>query len=184
MSSVLKIFRKKEEKPKRNLLVILKKMILFSTLNKRELKKLALIAYEKKYNADEYLFKENNPASCLFIIKEGEVLIERTNEEEDILQLATLKTGDFFGELTLLEDTTRTASARCIKNTEVIAFFKEDLLSLIEREPVMGIKILFELAKMIGQRLKETNKLVHKYKTLTLKYEKLYGRIDAQERRE
>jgi len=71
-----------------------------------------------------------------------------------------LTDGDFFGELALLDDSPRSASAQCTKDTDVIVLFRQDLFNLIDRSPVLGTKILLEMSKLIGERLKETNRVL------------------------
>lgn len=157
---------KKRDSSNYDILKILHKIPIFSTLTKREVKKVSLIVYERNYKAGEFLFKEGNPGSGMFIIQDGAICIERTSETGANMCLANLGAGDFLGELSLLDDSARSASARCNKNTRVIAFFREDLFDLIAREALLGTKILRELAMMIGARLRETNKSMHKYKKL------------------
>ena len=150
------IFNKKNKDDHENI-ILLEQIPLFKHLSKKEIKKVNLISYERNYKRDEFLFKEGNPGAGMFIIKNGSIAIERKSEKGDIILLATLISGDFVGELALLNDSPRSASARCSKNTKVIVFFRQDLFNLIDREPVLGSKILKELAIMIGERLKETN---------------------------
>ena len=108
----------------------------------------------------------------MFIIKSGSIAIERKTETGDTLLLATLTSGDFVGDLALLNDSPRSASAKCLMNTKVIVFFRQDLFNLIEREPILGSKILKELAIMIGERLKDTNEALLKNKLILNKLKK------------
>jgi len=139
---------------------ILEKVPMFSTLTAGERKKIKLISFERSYKADEYLFKEGNPGSVMFIIKKGMISIERNTIKGELMHLASLTDGDFFGELALLDDSPRSASAQCIKDTDVVVLFRQDLFNLIDRNPVLGTKILLEMSKLIGERLKETNRVL------------------------
>lgn len=150
------IFKKKKEKES-DIITILKKIPVFSTLGRNEIKKLSMIVYERKYQADEYFFEKGNPGAAMFIIKDGTISIETIEDSGEILCLANLKAGDFLGELALLNDSPRSAGARCITKTSVIVLFRNDLFDLTMREPVMGSKIFKELAILIGERLKDTN---------------------------
>ncbi len=152
---------------------LLEQIPLFSTLSKKEIRKVALLAYERNYLTNEYLFKEENPGAGMFIIKSGAIIIESKSESGDIMSLATLTEGDFVGELALLNDSPRSASARCIKNTTVFVLFRQDLFNLIEKETQIGLKILKELAIMIGERLKETNQSLLNTKLTLVKYKKM-----------
>ena len=163
---------KKQDENEHNITKILRNIPLFVKLSKRERKKLSRLVYERNYKPDEYLFREGNPGSGMFIIKNGSISIERTSKSGEIMHLAILSSGDFVGELALLDDSPRSASARCKMNTTIVAFFRQDFFNLIAREPSLGSKILKELAIMIGDRLKETNEAL-------LKYTKLAESLDA-----
>ena len=71
--------------------------------------------------------------------------------------LAELNEGDFFGELALLDDSPRSATAVSKTPCKILCFFKPELLDIINRNPKLGSKILFKLAWTIGERLKITN---------------------------
>ena len=60
--------------------------------------------------------------------------------------------GDFFGELALFEEAERTARVVAIEPTEVLALFRTEFFSLLERNRRIGVKILFELAREVVSR--------------------------------
>jgi CRP/FNR family transcriptional regulator, cyclic AMP receptor protein len=60
--------------------------------------------------------------------------------------------GDFFGELGLFEEMERTARVVALEPTEVMALFRTEFFSLLERDQTIGVKILFELARMVVLR--------------------------------
>ncbi|OPX34594.1 hypothetical protein B1H10_03275, partial [candidate division KSB1 bacterium 4484_188] len=62
-----------------------------------------------------------------------------------------------FGELALLDDSPRSASAVAKTDCKMLGFFQPDLFGVIERNPRLGIKIVLRLAKIIGERLKAAN---------------------------
>lgn len=74
--------------------------------------------------------------------------------------LAELHDGDFFGELALIDESPRSATAVTTMPGELLFFFKPELLDLINRNPKLGGKILFKLAWTIGERLKSTNEQI------------------------
>ena len=131
---------------------------LFSQLTKRELKKIAVIVHRRHYQKDELMFEMGHPGAAMFIIKTGSIKIVITAENGGEIELAELHSGAFLGELALLDDSPRSASARVSEESIAYAFFRSDLNKLIESDPVIGSKILKELALIIGQRLKATNK--------------------------
>jgi len=132
----------------------------FENLTNKQLKTLALHLHERRYEENEYLFEVNHPAAALFIIGRGEVVVENNLDKENPKELATIKSGEFLGELALLDSSPRSASARATKPTETYALFRGDLLRLEEEAPEITSKIYRTLAWVIGERLKATNRQI------------------------
>lgn len=139
-----------------SLVDILKKIPLLSKLRKRELKTIAKFAYERTFEANEFVFQAGQPGAAMFIIKEGEVKIVKQNSNEEYIEIVVLKSGDIFGELALLDSSPRSAGALVTKQTKAIAIFREDLNKLLETHPDIGGKIMMHLAVITGNRLKDT----------------------------
>jgi CRP/FNR family transcriptional regulator, cyclic AMP receptor protein len=129
---------------------------IFVNLNNKELKKVSALIYERSYQAGEYLFEKGQPGTAMFIIKSGQIKVVVPGSESE-MELATINPEDFLGELALLDDTPRSASAKAVEKTEALAFFREDLNELVETYPVIAVKIMRDLAIIIGQRLKASN---------------------------
>ncbi len=134
---------------------------IFQHLNSRELKKVSPLIYERKYQAGEFLFEKEQPGTAMFIIKSGLVTIVVPGRDGGETDLATIRPEDFLGELALLDDTPRSASAKAVEKTEALAFFREDLNELLETNPAIGSKIMKDLAIIIGQRLKACNEQLY-----------------------
>jgi CRP/FNR family cyclic AMP-dependent transcriptional regulator len=138
----------------------LKNNLFFNELSKSEIKQVAKIAYEREFQADEYVFKTGQPGAAMFIILEGEVRIVREDENNTELEITRLKNNDTLGELALLDNSPRSASAIATKQTKMIAIFREDLNDFIHSNPELGAKILRKLAIITGYRLRLTNDLL------------------------
>lgn len=150
-------FFSKSKKQDNHPLRILKKIPLFSSLSKKELKKVLLILHRREYSQGECLFEKGHPGAAMYIIADGEVSIHIQSDSGKEIELAKLQDGTFTGELALLDDSPRSASATAKTPTKAYAFFRSDLNRLIESEPDIGSQILKELATIIGARLKATN---------------------------
>ncbi len=134
----------------------LKENILFCTLTKRELSLLSRAVYERVYQPDESIFHQNERGFGMYIIASGQVAIRTETAPKEIL-VTQLGKGSFFGELSLIEnESVRSASAVATERASLIGFFKPDLMEILERHPTMGVKILFQLSSVLGQRLMET----------------------------
>lgn len=150
---IFKRTRKEDSHP----IYFLKKIRLFSSLTNKEIKKVFLILHKREYGLGECLFEKEHPGAAMYIIAEGEVAIHIESDSGKKIELAVLHSGTFTGELALLDDSPRSASATAKAQTKAYAFFRSDLNRLIDAEPEIGSKILKELATIIGVRLKATN---------------------------
>jgi len=158
----------------KTLVEILKKIPLLSKLGKRELKTISKFAYERTFEANEFVFQTGQPGAAMFIIKEGEVKIVKENSDEEYVEIIKLSTGDIFGELALLDSSPRSAGALVFKPTKAIAIFREDLNKLLETHPDIGGKIMMHLAIITGKRLKDTtNQLIEMENEMNLLRKKL-----------
>lgn len=145
---------------KANLIQVLRENVLFRTLDHRELRYLSNFVYERIYEPGEPIFHQNDRGFGMYVIAKGKVAITTQSSDGDLL-VTTLTAGSFFGELSLVEPTNiRTATATATERTVLIGFFKPDLTEILERRPAMGVKILYQLADVLGRRLVETTEKI------------------------
>lgn len=142
---------------KRQTINFLRNVPLFSTLTRRELRHLNSIVHHRTYQADEFLFRKGQPGAAMFIIKSGEINILDQDHHHRENVVATLKDNSFFGELALLDDSPRSASAKAVTTTEIYAFFRNDLDRLMSAFPHIGLQVYRALSLIIGVRLKSAN---------------------------
>lgn len=133
---------------------LLRSIPLFEHLTDRELSGIQRILHERVYAAGEEIFREGEPGVAMYIIESGSVVIKVGKSGK---VLAELTGGEFFGELALLDESPRSASAVAKAESKIFAFSQPDLFSLIERDHHLGIKVIVALARIIGDRLKRTN---------------------------
>lgn len=130
----------------------LRKLRIFYGLHHRELAKIYQIMQERNYQPNDVIFKEGDIAHAIFILKKGEVELLKGGKS-----LAKLKEGEFFGEMALLEEMPRTATARVTSTSEIGFIYKVRFDSLIESDKSLGFKVMYNLAKMMSCRLRETS---------------------------
>ena len=133
---------------------VLENVPIFEHLTEKELSEVVRLTHERTYKKDEHVFKKLAPAEGMYVILDGEVLITDSDSET---VFATLESGDFFGELALLDEEPRSASAISTMPSRLIGFFRTDLLTLMKRSPELGNKILLNLSRILGERLRRTN---------------------------
>jgi CRP-like cAMP-binding protein len=140
----------------------LKRLPFFENLKKNQLEQVSQMVYERDYRENEFLFETGQPGAALFIVQSGEISVEIPHESEGPTQLAVLGKHAFLGELALLDESPRSASARALVPTKVFALFRKDLAHLADTHPDISSQIYSTLALIIGNRLKATNELIEK----------------------
>ena len=154
------IFRR--EKERSDVRQILSRNYLFTLLNKKELKFLKDLVHIRTFHPGETIFQQGEIGIGMYILARGTVDIfvrdlQVEENDSDSVHITRLEPEDFFGELSLVEENScRTATAIAYKETTLIGFFKPDLMEIVERNPVTGVKILSRLGEVLGRRLKET----------------------------
>lgn len=148
-------FRKKTDKD--DIFKVLKNVPIFSELSKKELHEVEEIIHRREYKKGEPVFRMGDPGLGMYIIINGMVNIVEENEKNEMKTLAVLKDGAFFGDLALLDEAPRSASAIADDSCDILGFFRPDFLDLLYRKPKLGIKILIALSRIIGERLRRTN---------------------------
>lgn len=151
--------RKKEDD---SLEKLLSGVPIFSQLTSRELSQVISIVHRRQYGADESIFTQGDPGLGMYVIEKGEVEIIFRDDAGTEKKLARLASGDFFGDLSLLDESPRSATAIAKVDSRIIGFFRPDLINLLSRSPKLGSKILFKLGEVIGSRLRVTNEQLGK----------------------
>lgn len=167
---------------KDSLYSFLKNIPLFEGFSSRDIKNIEKIVHLRKFKKDEIVFKEDEPGTGMYIIKNGSIRITKQNKDEDgSVQEETvfnLHQNDFLGELSLIEKDSfaRTASAYTDCESELVGFFKPDLLEIIEKNPKLGIKLIMRISEIIAARLRSTTAaLSEKKKEIVLMHASLNG---------
>jgi CRP-like cAMP-binding protein len=141
-----------------NIIPVLRTVPLFEGLDFRDLKKIELIVHERTFMPDEVVFHERQPGTGMYIIKKGLIKLTKTANGGKT-EIAELGEGEFFGEMSLLEDYPRSAQATAVVKTELLGIFRPDLFDLIERNPRLGSKLLLKLSQRLANRLRKTTEM-------------------------
>lgn len=136
-----------------NLLEIMGKLAVFDTLTWRELSTLERIVHRRHFMTGETVIQAFTPRSGLFAVISGSVHVVRHQAGERDLILDTLGRGELLGEFALLDDSPRSTSIVTAEPSELIGFFRSDLVDLIQTQPQMGFKVLYRLAQIMSKRM-------------------------------
>lgn len=144
-------------KEKQSLIELLKELPVFEGLSDRELVSIERIIHQRRYNAGEMVFGEDMLGAGMYIVKEGEVAITKKIDEEKEIELAKICERNFFGEMALIDEMPRSASAKADKETILLALCKPDLENMMERNPKLAAAIITNIARLVCKRLVQAN---------------------------
>lgn len=122
----------------------LKRAPLFEGLSKKELTEVAMRTEDLDYPAGKVLCKEGETGSDFFVIMEGEAEVTREGK-----QLATLVSGDFFGEVALVEDVPRVATVTTTAPVRCFVLTRGRFLHLLDDLPDVERKVMRALARRL-----------------------------------
>ncbi|HNW45625.1 MAG TPA: cyclic nucleotide-binding domain-containing protein [Elusimicrobiales bacterium] len=133
----------------------LKNIRLFEGIRRRQLIHVLESLQERTYLKGETIFAQGDIGRALFIVFSGKIELSRlspaTHKSEVI---AEVNPGEIFGEMALLEEMPRTATAIATEETRVFMLFKIKLETLLFSRPELGVNIASQLAKIMSARLR------------------------------
>ena len=147
---------------------MLRRVPLFSDLPEEDLEKLARVAVRKTYPKENVIFFEQDEGDSLFIISRGSVKVAKISDEGKEVILAILGPGEFFGDMSLLDNQPRSATVIAVEETEVSAIRRKEFLSQIQENPQLAVKLM----SVLSQRLREANRKIGNLALLDV-----YGRL-------
>lgn len=122
---------------------------LFAGLPRRLLARLSTRFFERNYHPGELVFAEGDPGRALFVVVEGTVeIIQETTRGEFLLR--TLGPGDAFGELALVDDFPRSASARVATPGRLLILYKSDFDALMDGNARIAVVVMRNLSRMLA----------------------------------
>ena len=128
---------------------------LFESLTPEDLDALSRRLEQVEYPEGEMIFRQGDEGSSLFLIEDGAVEISY-GEGRGKVVLATLFTGQYFGELSLFDGCPRSATATCAKQSRLIRLDRADLVDFVNKNPAAALRIIAEMS----ERLRQTNELM------------------------
>jgi signal transduction histidine kinase len=132
-------------------MIALESMAWFRGLNGDELQALRLIAQERHFPAQNDVFNEGDPGDGVYLIKSGRVAISSLVGANARRVFSELGPGEIFGEMAVIEQRPRSATATAVRDTDVLFLPRGEMLSLLQRSPTLA----FNLLQHISHRLRE-----------------------------
>lgn len=128
-------------------IIFLKKIPLFVGISGKSLAKIALLVFKKTYIQDEKIYEKNKEANVLYIIKNGQVRLTEKNLSK------VLETGDFFGEISLIENCTHKHDASALKDSELYLVYRAKIADLLESDNKIGLTVMKNLATILAKKI-------------------------------
>ena len=144
---------------------ILRRTDIFYDLSTPQLEMLAALCEERAVKLGDIIFEENNQGDEMFIIARGavEILVDPSivggpgarKRGSTPVTIATLRTGQTFGEIALVDQGLRSASARCAEaETQLLALQRGKFIKLCDTYPEMGYRVMRNIAADLAFKIR------------------------------
>lgn len=140
-------------------LELLKRSDIFGGLSDEQLGRVIELAEPQVFAEGQVILEEDQRGTRCYFMTAGRVDIEIRPPYAGRApqKIATVKSGEMFGELSLVDGFLRSASARAVEPTEVITFDNAALEKLMEEDPRIGYRIMRNIANVLSARIRTTN---------------------------
>jgi CRP-like cAMP-binding protein len=148
---------------------LLEQIDIFAELNTEQLQRLSDICTERRYGRDDIIFRENTKSDELYVILRGEVEIQvdpktlgvSDKESPGPTTIATLRQGQSFGEIALVDEGFRSASARCAApSTQLLIIRRDDLIQMCDDDVAVGYTLMRNMATDLAFKIRQTDLMV------------------------
>lgn len=149
-----------------NIVNYLKQSDIFYQFTPTQLEMVANLCQEVVFKAGEIIFKENSSSKELYVIVQGDVEIlinpstvgPSSEKKHSDSVIATLRRGQSFGEVALVDEGLRSASARAAqKETRLLVISRDKLIMLCETYPQLGYRLMYNLAADLAMKIRNTD---------------------------
>lgn len=133
-------------------LAILAPMPLFAHCTERELRTVAQATRPRHFPKGSTIFEQGQPGTELFLVISGQVAIVKNTRT-----IVTLGPGSNFGEMSMLDEPIRSASARASEDSEVMVIPRDAFFAMLKGNPMLAVKILWNMLLRLSARLRATS---------------------------
>ena len=143
----------------------LKQADIFYQLTPTQLEMVANLCQERKFTAGDTILEEGSSGKEIYIITQGEVdvlvnpaLVGGPDVPKGLVTIATLRRGQSFGEVALVDEGLRSASIRASqKETRLLVIPRDKLVMLCETYPQLGYRLMYNLAADLAMKIRNTD---------------------------
>lgn len=141
---------------------ILKQADIFFNLSPTQIELVAGLCQEQTFSTGTVIFAEGAASDELYVIAQGEVLIQMSpgvsSEQSGAVKIATLRRGQSFGEIALVDNGLRSATAKAAQNnTRLLIIPSKKLMALCDTYPQLGYRLMHNLAADLALKVRSTD---------------------------
>jgi CRP/FNR family cyclic AMP-dependent transcriptional regulator len=140
----------------------LRNIEIFKYISPEESRQILNDAAKVSLHAGEILFEAGSVGNEMYIIESGRIKVYRVSDEDEIT-FAEFGPGDAFGEMTLIDEYPRSASAMALEDCALLSLTRADFTKMLDRDPAVGVKLLLAVAEVFSKRMRKTDKLLETY---------------------
>lgn len=129
----------------------LRQVPLFAHLTDPELRRIGEVARTRAFPKQSVILFESDPGDALYVVLGGEVKVVLTGEDGKEVILSILKDGEFFGEMSLIDDRPRSANVVATVDSMLLVLRREDFQACLEENPRIAFGLLRELSLRLRQ---------------------------------
>jgi CRP-like cAMP-binding protein len=146
---------------------ILRRVALFEGMTSAQLRKLGAALVEVQYPISNHIFREGDIGTSMFIIVEGKVRISKMVPGIGEEALAILERGQYFGEMSLIEDGPRSADAIAHSSCTLYELDRDKLDQVMFTDKELAYVLLWTFVRTLSTRLRETNDKIRAFFALS-----------------
>jgi CRP/FNR family transcriptional regulator, cyclic AMP receptor protein len=129
---------------------------MFKELPRSEVELLARYARAYKVEKGKTIFKEGQKAAFLCVIVSGSVDVMKHTDSHETKKVNTIRAGRSFGEMAVIDDMPHSATTVAVDEVTLLMITKQKLEQLTNEHPAFGVKMLWQIAKLMSLRLRQT----------------------------
>lgn len=133
---------------------------LFDRLTNDELEKIAPMFKVHYFRKGDYICREGAWGDSMYVVDSGEIKVTKKLDVETNWEITVLGTGEFFGEVSLIDGSPRTAACYAVVNTSLLELTGRDFMSLISNGDSVSLKLMEALLRVMINRVRATDDVV------------------------
>ena len=139
---------------------VLQDIPLFRQLSPADLQRVVEVVREKSYPRNSVILFEDDPGDALYVVAQGQVKVVLIGDDGREVILSVLGPGEFFGEMSLLDDEPRSAHVIAMEESDLLVLRREDFEGILTEHPKIALALLRELTRRLRRADEKVGALV------------------------